>query len=97
MSQIPTLAQTWRAGTGVAGLLFSASHARPDAVFIEDRHGSVLTFSEAEGQVRALAGFLSRKGVKRGDRVTIYLQNRAEIAIALFAGPQARRRNPGTA
>lgn len=35
MSQIPTLAQTWMAGTGVSGLLFSASHSRPDDIFIE--------------------------------------------------------------
>ena len=88
MSQIPTLAQTWRAGSGVSGLLFSAAHARPDAVFLEDRHGSVVTFSEAETQVRALAGFLTQSGVKRGDRVAIHLQNRVEVAIALFAVAQ---------
>lgn len=88
MSHIPTLAQTWQAGTGVAGLLFSASRARPDAVYLEDRHGSVLTFSETEEKVRALAGFLASKGVKRGDRVAIHLQNRVEIAISLFAVAQ---------
>lgn len=85
MSRIPTLAQTWRAGSGVSGLLFSASHARPDAVFLEDRHGNVMSFSEAEAQVRSLAGFLTESGVKRGDRVAIHLQNRVEVAIALFA------------
>ncbi|MEM7600789.1 MAG: class I adenylate-forming enzyme family protein [Verrucomicrobiota bacterium] len=88
MSQIPTLAQTWKAGTGVSGMLFSASHARPDAVFLEDRHGNLLTFSETERQVRSLAGFLVSLGVKRGDRVAIHLQNRVEIAVALFAVAQ---------
>ncbi|MEM6915617.1 MAG: long-chain fatty acid--CoA ligase, partial [Verrucomicrobiota bacterium] len=85
MSRIPTLAQTWKEGTGVSGLLFSASHATPDSDFLEDRHGRSLTYSEAEAEVRAFAGFLHSQGVKRGDRVAIHLQNRVEIAIALFA------------
>lgn len=85
MSRVPTLSQRWQIGRGVAGMLFSAAHARPDAVFLEDRLGTVFTFSEAEDAVRRFAGFLHTQGVRRGDRVAIHLQNRAEIAIALFA------------
>ena len=85
MSRVPTLAQQWRPGTGVSDLLFSAAHARPDAVYLEDRLGSKYTYSETEKAVRALAGYLSSQGVERGDRVAIHLQNRAEIAIALYA------------
>ncbi|MDF1825209.1 MAG: class I adenylate-forming enzyme family protein [Verrucomicrobiales bacterium] len=88
MSHIPTLAQTWQPGTGVAGLLFSAARARPEAVYLKDRNGTVLTFAETEEKVRALAGFLSSRGVKRGDRVAIHLRNRVEIAISLFAVAQ---------
>lgn len=85
MSRVPTLSQRWQKGQGVAGILFSAAHARPDAVFLEDRSGTKLTFSETEATVRKVAGFLRAQGVGRGDRVAIHLQNRAEIAIALFA------------
>ena len=85
MSRVPTLSQRWQIGRGVAGMLFSAAHARPDAVFLEDRLGTLFTFSEAEDAVRKVAGFLHSQGVRRGDRVAIHLQNRAEIAIALFA------------
>lgn len=88
MSQIPTLAQSWKTGTGVSGLLFGAAHARPDAVFLEDRLGGVITFAEAESEVRSFAKFLQSQGVTRGDRVAIHLQNRVEIAIALFAAAQ---------
>lgn len=85
MSRVPTLAQSWHAGEGVAGLLFSASHACPDAVFLEDRRGTVLTYGDVEKQVRALAGCLAENGIGRGDRVAIHVSNRAETAIALFA------------
>lgn len=85
MSRVPTLSQRWQEGQGVAGMLFSAAHARPDALFLEDRLGTKFTFSEAETAVRSLAAFLDAQGIRRGDRVAIHLQNRAEIAIALFA------------
>lgn len=85
MSRVPTLAQCWQPGAGVSGMLFSAAHARPDELYLADRHGSEFTYGEAAEAVRALAGFLSEKGVKRGDRVAIHFQNRSEIAIALFA------------
>ncbi len=85
MSRVPTLSQHWQKGQGVSGILFSAAHARPDAFFLEDRLGTKFTFSEAEEAVRRLAGFLRSRGVERGDRVAIHLQNRAEVAIALFA------------
>lgn len=85
MSRVPTLAQQWQSGTGVSGLLFSAAHARPDSVYLEDRHGTVLTYEETVGAVRSLAGYLDSQGIGRGDRVAIHFQNRAEIAIALYA------------
>ncbi|MEM9017870.1 MAG: long-chain fatty acid--CoA ligase, partial [Verrucomicrobiota bacterium] len=85
MSRVPTLAQRWEKGSGVSGLLFSAAHALPEAVYLQDRHGSVLTFAETEKVVRSLAQFLISQGVRRGDRVAIHLQNRAEVPVALFA------------
>ena len=85
MSRLPTLAQRWQPGNGVSGLLFAAAHASPDAIFLEDRHGLSCTYSETTDLVRRLATYLREKGVKRGDRVAIHLQNRVELVVALFA------------
>lgn len=85
MSHLPTLARRWQAGSGVAGLLTSAAHASPDAVFLEDRFAASFTYAETEDLARRLATYLEKKGVKRGDRVAIHLQNRVELVVALFA------------
>jgi len=85
MSHLPTLARRWQAGTGVAGLLTAAAHAGPDAIFLEDRHGRSCTYAETEALARRLATYLHDRGVKRGDRVAIHLQNRVELVVALFA------------
>ncbi|MEX2577761.1 MAG: class I adenylate-forming enzyme family protein [Verrucomicrobiales bacterium] len=85
MSRVPTLSQRWEAGRGLIGILSAAAHARPEAVYLEDSLGTSCTFAEAEAAVRRFAGYLESRGVKRGDRVAIYMRNRAEIAIALFA------------
>lgn len=85
MSRVPTLAQRWQPGYGIAGILSAAVHSSPDAVYLEDRFGTVLTYSETEEAVRRLAFYLEKHGVKRGDRVGIHMSNRAEIAVALFA------------
>lgn len=85
MSRMPTTAQTWKAGAGVSGILSEAAGSCPDSIYLEDRFGSVYTYAETEESVCRLARFLSEKGVKRGDRVAIHLQNCSEIAIALYA------------
>lgn len=85
MSHLPTLARRWQAGSGVAGLLTSAAHASPDAIYLEDRHGRSCTYAETEDLARRLAAYLQERGVKRGDRVAIHLQNRVELVVALFA------------
>ncbi|MAS93453.1 MAG: hypothetical protein CMO55_09700 [Verrucomicrobiales bacterium] len=85
MSRVPTLAQRWQPGYGVAGILSSAVHSRPDETYLEDRFGVSLTYSETEAAVRRLAFYLDKHGVKRGDRVGIHMSNRAEIAVALYA------------
>lgn len=85
MSHRPTPARGWRAGSGVAGLLTATARAHPDAIFLEDRHGQTLSYAETEAMARRLATYLRDRGVGRGDRVAIHLQNRIELVVALFA------------
>lgn len=70
---------------GLAGLLLGAAEATPGRVFLEDRFGNVLTYAGVEGMARRLAGGLAQEGFRRGDRLAILLQNRAEVAVAVFA------------
>lgn len=85
MSHPPTLARRWQAGSGVAGLLTAAAHASPNAIFLEDSRGLSCTYAETEVLARRLATYLDERGVRKGDRVAIHLQNRAELVVALFA------------
>ncbi len=84
MSLFPTLARRWQRGAGVAGLLSEAARAHPEAVFLEDRRGTVLTYARTEEAARRFASFLLSAGISRGDRVAIHASNRVEIAVALF-------------
>lgn len=44
-----------------------------------------ITFSELWGKVNALAGFLKEKGIKKGDRVCIVLDNGWQWVVTFFA------------
>lgn len=79
------MVQQWQPGRGVFGLLSGVAPGRRDAVYLEDRSGTAYTFAETEALARSVAGYLAEKGVKRGDRVAIHLQNRAEVAVLLYA------------
>ena len=49
-------------------------------------YGSVLTYARFKRDVDALAGFLQEvTGVKRGDRVLLYMQNSPQFMIAFYA------------
>ncbi len=49
-------------------------------------YGSTTTYRELEGACERLAGFLQRDcGVKRGDRVALYMQNSPQFVIAFYA------------
>lgn len=84
MSHFPTLARRWHRNDGVSGLLSGASVVHPDAVFLEDRFGTVLDYRQAEEAARRFAGHLIESGFSRGDRVAIHTSNRAEVAVAIF-------------
>ncbi len=44
-----------------------------------------LTYAELDAQTNALAAALQRLGVKRNDRVLVFMDNAAEAALAIFA------------
>ncbi|MCB1206131.1 MAG: acyl--CoA ligase [Verrucomicrobiae bacterium] len=84
MSCWPTLEKRWRRSTGVSGILTGATSVHSEAAFLEDRFGRELSFAEAEAEARRFAGFLVSRGMRRGERVAIHVQNRVEVATALF-------------
>ncbi|HVO06304.1 MAG TPA: AMP-binding protein, partial [Burkholderiaceae bacterium] len=47
--------------------------------------GRALTFSELHRQALALAGWLQAKGVRRGDRVIVFMQNCPQFPVAVQA------------
>ncbi len=64
--------------------LEASSHRYPDKVaLIAD--GRRLTYAEVEQEANRLAWALREAGVRRGDRVAIWLPNGIEAAIAIFA------------
>ena len=49
-------------------------------------YDAILTYAEFNAQVDALAGFLQQRcGVKRGDRVLLFMQNSPQFIIAYYA------------
>ena len=65
--------------------MFAATVRRaPDAVAIHYRD-SALTFAELDERSGAFAAALAQRGVARGDRVALYLQNVPEFVVAVLA------------
>jgi long-chain acyl-CoA synthetase len=65
--------------------MFDATVRRaPDAVAIHYRD-SALTFAELNARSGAFAAALAQRGVARGDRVALYLQNVPEFVVAALA------------
>lgn len=84
MTSDSTQIAPWQRGRGVPGLLWAAAEMNPARPFLEDRFGRTLTYAAAADEARRFAGFLRSAGVSRGDRVAIHVQNRCELATALF-------------
>jgi long-chain acyl-CoA synthetase len=72
----------------VAELLERHRKERPDKVAYWDATRSV-TYSQLAGRTASIAAGLSRKGVREGDRIAIYLPNGVDWIEACFAGLRA--------
>jgi acyl-CoA synthetase len=73
----------WRDDTLYA-LLARHARARPQAYALRDRRHR-LTWAALHAWVDALAADLDRAGLRRGERVSVWLPNRAEAVVALLA------------
>ena len=51
--------------------------------------GRTLTFAALQRQAEALAGWLQREGVQRGDRVLLFMQNCPQFVVAFYAVQRA--------
>src|SRR5258706_7038107 len=65
--------------------LFAADRT-PHAVALHD-NGAAMAYGDLALHIRGFAGALHALGVRRGDRVAIYLDKRAETVIASFGAP----------
>src|ERR671933_3084440 len=64
-------------------LMLNAARApERDAVFFQDRR---LTYAELDAQSNRLARLLAAQGVRRGDRVGLYLQKSLPSIVAIHA------------
>ncbi|GGL00769.1 long-chain-fatty-acid--CoA ligase [Deinococcus radiotolerans] len=71
-------------GTGVMHNLRVSAERYPDRVACW-HYGRSWTYAQLHGDATRLAGHLAARGVQRGDRVAVCLQNSPEWAIAAFA------------
>jgi fatty-acyl-CoA synthase len=59
----------------------------PDALaVVMGGSGEAVTYGELEGRSRALAGFLSGRGLKRGDRLAVFMENHPRYFEVVWAG-----------
>lgn len=65
-------------------LLEGHASARPDAPALSF-HDATLSYEQVWRSAHAVAGRLCALGVRRGDRVAIYLEKRIELVVAIFA------------
>ena len=64
--------------------LFATARRYPEKAAIH-YYGADLSYARLDAEVCALAGYLKRCGVKRGDRVLLYMQNSPQFVIGYYA------------
>ena len=69
-------------------MLAASAAASPDAPALTDRAGT-LTYAQIAEAVEATAAGLIERGLRRGDRVAVWLPKRSEKAIALYGAMRA--------
>ena len=72
------------AGRNLADLLEASAARYPQRLAVVDSENLSLTYAELEKQSNALARFLSRQGVRRGDRVGIALPKGLPTVVSMF-------------
>ena len=64
--------------------LFVSARRYPDKAAIH-YYGTDISYARLDAEVCALAGYLQRCGVKKGDRVVLFMQNSPQFVIAYYA------------
>ena len=72
------------AASSVASLFVARARIHPGRLAVEDA-ARTLTYGELAERTRRLAGALASRGVKRGDRVALLSENRAEYLEVFLA------------
>lgn len=67
--------------------LAAAAQRWPERLLISGP-GPTVTFADAESQVNALANWMTRQGIGRGDRIALAMPNRAEVVLLTLAALQ---------
>jgi amino acid adenylation domain-containing protein len=72
----------------VQDFLQNSAVSRPDKIALVCG-GQRVSYAQLEGMANRLANALGEKGVRRGDRVAIYLNNSLEAVVSIFAVTKA--------
>ncbi|MEN3942053.1 class I adenylate-forming enzyme family protein [Prosthecobacter sp. SYSU 5D2] len=67
--------------------LAATANQWPDKLFISG--SAPLTYGEAQRRVNALAAWMQKQGIVKGDRVVVVMPNRTEVLLISFAALQA--------
>jgi acyl-CoA ligase (AMP-forming) (exosortase A-associated) len=63
-----------------------AAERTPHAIALHDG-SAAMSYADLAGHIRGFAGTLSALGIRRGDRVAVYLDKRMETVVASFGAP----------
>jgi acyl-coenzyme A synthetase/AMP-(fatty) acid ligase len=90
MGEIPGASGGSTAYTDVATLLEEHARRRPEKIFIASPdQGSRITFGEFEGLTRRFVAFLARRGIRRGDRISLLADNGIEALVVFWGALRA--------
>lgn len=74
----------WRDDT-IPALIATSAARFPDKIAVRDASGKELTYQELMAGAAGFAGFLTAKGIGKGDIVTLCMPNWCETVVALIA------------
>jgi acyl-CoA synthetase (AMP-forming)/AMP-acid ligase II len=84
LSDRDAVGRTGRASMNIGRLVSDAAERYPDRPAIL-RGGEVTAYGEFAGRVDALSSVLASLGLRKGDRVALFMQNRPELLESFFA------------
>lgn len=74
----------WRDDT-IASLFAATVAVSPDKLAVRDNTGTALTYADLADKSARLAGFMTERGIGRGDIVTVCMPNRCDTVVVFLA------------